>query len=190
MEQVRTRSLFGRAGKAVIVGSHFEIAPCDSVCTGRKMWGIYPLTVQRLFEMHLYPVIRSWDQDLESPDHIYNNCCLKCCGPPYNMPEFCELLHWYWLHSCELYLSPSPPISDAGWSTIVMVALASVRESLLPWLVGTSTVANYKTDKVNKDWNSEKCLGVWYQRRPILAFSLSGPQKPAWSTWQPGPDWF
>ena len=50
MMEVRTRSLFGRAGKAVIVGSHFEIAPCDSVCTGRKMWGIYPLAVQQLFE--------------------------------------------------------------------------------------------------------------------------------------------
>ena len=149
MEQVRTRSLFGRAGKAVIVGSHFEIAPCDSVCTGCKMWGKYPLTVQRLFEMHLYPVIRSWDQDLGSPDHITivvwnavarHIICLSFVS--------CFLLHWYWLHSCELYLSPSPPISDAGWSTIVMVALASVRESLFPWLVGASTVANYKTDKI------------------------------------------
>ena len=32
------------------------------------------------------------------------------------------------------------PISDVGWSIAVMVALSSVRESLLPWLVRTITV--------------------------------------------------
>ena len=48
------------------------------------------------------------------------------------------------------------PISDAGWFLAVMVALSSLRESLLPWLVRTITVNIYaNTTRTSKD------IGCW-----------------------------